>query len=316
MAQRKVTAVGLDWKALVSEDQDMMRVLVQEVVQQVLEAEMEEALQAGKGERTECRLGYRSGYYPRTLVTRVGRLELRVPQDRQGRFSTEVFERYQRSEKALVLALAQMYVQGVSTRKVKAITEELCGHAFSASAVSDITRCLDEQLNEFASRSLESEEYPYLILDARYERVREGGVIRHRAVQIAIGINWDGRRCVLGVELANQDRFLPSVKRKPTTLSLRPRADQGCSVLGAGFAPAATHSRPGCSLQPSGSEVRPDMRTHFSLPEAVRPLKFLRWMGARGLRLPAAAAPSPTHGRMAVPEESSRWGISPCGLQP
>lgn len=205
MAQRKVTAGGVDWKALMMEDRDGMRSLVQEVVQQVLETEMDEALQAGKGERTESRLGYRSGYYPRTLVTRVGRLELRVPQDRQGRFSTEVFERYQRSEKALVLALAQMYVQGVSTRKVKAITEELCGHSFSASAVSDIARRLDEQLQEFASRSLDSEPYPYLILDARYERVREGGVIRHRAVLIAIGINWDGRRCILGVELANRE---------------------------------------------------------------------------------------------------------------
>jgi putative transposase len=204
MAQSKVTAVGLDWKALMSGEQDWMRGLVQEVVQQVLEAEMDEALQAGKGERTESRQGYRSGYYSRTLVTRVGRLELRVPQDRQGRFSTQVFERYQRSEKALVLALAEMYVQGVSTRKVKAITEELCGHAFSASAVSDITRSLDEQLSQFASRRLE-EEYPYLILDARYERVREGGVIRSRAVLIAIGINWDGRRCVLGVELANRE---------------------------------------------------------------------------------------------------------------
>lgn len=204
MARSKVTAVGLDWKALMSAEQDWMRGLVQEVVQQVLEAEMDEALQAGKGERTESRQGYRSGYYSRTLLTRVGRLELRVPQDRQGRFSTQVFERYQRSEKALVLALAEMYVQGVSTRKVKAITEELCGHAFSASAVSDITRRLDEQLSQFASRRLE-EEYPYLILDARYERVREGGVIRSRAVLIAIGINWDGRRCVLGVELANRE---------------------------------------------------------------------------------------------------------------
>ena len=84
------------------------------------------------------RLGYRSGYYSRTLVTRVGKLELRVPQDRDGRFSTELFERYQRSEQALVATLAEMYGQGVSTRKVKAITEELCGHAFSASAVSAI----------------------------------------------------------------------------------------------------------------------------------------------------------------------------------
>lgn len=205
MAQEKATAVVRRWKEMLGEDGEFFRRVVQEVVQQVLESEMDEALQAGKGERTESRLGYRCGSYPRTLLTRVGRLELRVPQDRQGRFSTQVFERYQRSEKALVLALAQMYVQGVSTRKVKAITEELCGHAFSASAVSEITQRLDEQLEEFAHRSLESEEYPYLILDARYERVREGGVISSRAVLIAIGINWDGRRCILGVELANRE---------------------------------------------------------------------------------------------------------------
>ena len=101
---------------------------MEQTLQQVLEAEMEEALQAGKGERTTGRLGYRSGYYNRAIITRVGKIELRVPQDRQGRFRTEVFERYQRSEKALVMAMTEMYIQGVSTRKVKAITEELCGH--------------------------------------------------------------------------------------------------------------------------------------------------------------------------------------------
>lgn len=98
---------------------------------------MEEALQAGKGERTETRLGYRAGYYNRMLVTRVGEVELRVPQDRQGRFRTEVFERYQRSEKALVAAMLEMYVQGVSTRKVKTITEELCGYEFRFGDQSD-----------------------------------------------------------------------------------------------------------------------------------------------------------------------------------
>jgi putative transposase len=127
-----------------------------------------------------------------------------VPQDRDGRFSTEVFERYQRSEKALVSALAEMYVQGVSTRKVKAITEELCGHSFSASTISRINKKLDGELKRFAERRLE-EAYPYLILDARYEKVREDGVIRQQAVFVAIGVNWDGRRCVLGVELANRE---------------------------------------------------------------------------------------------------------------
>jgi putative transposase len=97
-----------------------------------------------------------------------------------------------------------MYVQGVSTRKVKAITEELCGHSFSASAISAINKGLDEALQKFAQRRLE-EPFPYLILDARYEKVREAGVIRSRAVLIAIGINWEGQRQVLAVELAHRE---------------------------------------------------------------------------------------------------------------
>ena len=203
MAQRKRSELVKEWKELIEADEGFRGVL-QGVVQEVLEAEMDEALGAGKWERTEARVGYRSGYYPRTLVTRVGKLELRVPQDRHGRFSTEVFERYQRSEKALVLALGEMYVQGVSTRKVKAITEQLCGHEFSASTISRINKKLDSELEKFAKRRLE-EPYPYLILDARYEKVRENGVIQSQAVLIAIGINWEGRRCVLGVELAQRE---------------------------------------------------------------------------------------------------------------
>jgi transposase-like protein len=115
-----------------------------------------------------------------------------------------LFERYERSEKALVQALAEMYIQGVSTRKVKAITEQLCGHEFSASTISRITQRLDEELKKFAERRLE-DPYPYLILDARYEKVREGGVIRNQAVQIAIGVDWEGRRNVLAVEVANRE---------------------------------------------------------------------------------------------------------------
>src|SRR5215475_2509500 len=165
---------------------------------------MDETIGARKGERSSERNGYRSGYYFRGLTTRVGKLELRVHQDRAGRFSTEIFERYQRSEKALVASLAEMYVQGVSTRKVKAVTEELCGHSFSASSISRINQTLDDELRNFATRRLD-EEYPYLILDARYEKVREDGVIRSQAVMIAIGINWDGRRSILADELANRE---------------------------------------------------------------------------------------------------------------
>src|SRR5919199_1626169 len=127
-------------KAPLCKNPDGLREIVRAVLQEVLEAEMNEALKAEKGERTPTRLGYRAGYYTRTLLTRVGKLELRVPQDRDGRFSTELFERYQRSEQALVATLAEMYVQGVSTRKVKAVTRELCGHAFSASAISAVNK--------------------------------------------------------------------------------------------------------------------------------------------------------------------------------
>jgi putative transposase len=204
MTQSKSRAASGNLKALVADDQEFLRQIVREAMQQILEAEMTDALGAEPGERTEDRLGYRAGHYPRTLITRVGKLELRVPRDRDGRFSTELFERYQRSEKALVSALAEMYVQGVSTRKVKAITEELCGHSFSASAISQINKGLDESLSQFAHRHLD-EPYPYLILDARYERVREGGVIRSQAVLVGIGINQDGYRQILGVELAGRE---------------------------------------------------------------------------------------------------------------
>jgi len=204
MTKRQGRAGTIDVKAVLAEDEEFLRALVRTALQEVLETEMTEALGAEKGERAAGRQGYRSGYYGRTLITRVGKLELRVPQDRSGRFSTELFERYQRSERALVAALAEMYVQGVSTRKVRAITEELCGHSFSASSISAMNQRLDASLAQFAGRPL-AEAFPYLILDARYERVREAGVITSQAVLIAIGIDWDGRRQVLAVELANRE---------------------------------------------------------------------------------------------------------------
>jgi putative transposase len=206
-------------KAMMAEDGEFLRPMVRAVIQEFLEAEMAQAVGAEKGERVEGRLSYRSGYYTRSLVTRVGKLELRIPQDRNGRFSTEIFERYQRSEKALVAALTQMYIQGVSTRKVKAISEELCGLSFSASAISEINKKLDTELGRFARRELDNQ-YPYLIIDARYEKLRENGVIRSRAVLVAIGIDWEGRRQVLGVEMANREsatswkEFLLGLKRR------------------------------------------------------------------------------------------------------
>jgi len=223
MTTRKKPTVSLRLvEQVLTERPDQLKALVKAALEEVLQAEMTDTVGALPGQRADGRLGYRAGYYTRGLVTRIGKLELRVPRDREGRFSTELFERYQRSEKALVSALAEMYVQGVSTRKVKAITEELCGHSFSASTVSQINKGLDATLRRFAERALE-EAYPYLVLDARYEKVRLDGVIRAQAVLIAIGINWEGRRNVLGVELAQRESasswkdFLAGLKARGLT---------------------------------------------------------------------------------------------------
>ena len=219
MTKSEGKAEVIDLKGLLARDEDFVRAAVEALVQAALEAEMTEAVGAAKGERTEARLSYRSGYYSRSLITRVGTLELRVPQDRLGRFSTALFERYQRSEKALVGTLAEMYVQGVSTRKVKAVTEALCGHSFSASSISTINKSLDDGLKAFAERRL-NENYPYLILDARYEKVREAGVIVSQAVLVAVAVDEDGRRQILAVELANRESrsswrdFLISLKER------------------------------------------------------------------------------------------------------
>lgn len=223
--QGKPTVAAI--KEVLTQDHDMLREMVREAMQALLEAEMDEMIGAAKSERTPARLGYRSGYYSRTLVTRVGKLELRVPQDRGGNFSTELFERYQRSEQALVSTLAEMYVQGVSTRKVKAITEELCGHSFSASTISTINKRLDDRLAAFAGRRLD-EAFPYLILDARYEKVRQNGVVSSQAVLIAIGIDWDGRRQILAVEMANRES---RTSWKDFLLTLRDRGLHGVELV-------------------------------------------------------------------------------------
>src|SRR5664280_1906328 len=184
--------------------EDFLRGLVQRTVQQVLEAEMTSFLGAGSYERTGDRRGWRNGYKPRTLKTRVGELELTVPKDRDGEFQTELFERYQRSEKALVLAMLQMYVEGVSTRKVSAITEALCGLEVSKSQVSALTQKLDAEIAAWRERPL-TEEYPYLIFDARYEKVRRGGSVVSQGVLVAIGISALGYREVLGCWIAESE---------------------------------------------------------------------------------------------------------------
>ena len=177
MARRKKGSDLLAlWQEGNSEGEDGLRFLVERVVQRVLEGEITAFLGAESYQRSEDRRGYRNGYKPRVLKTRVGALELQVPKDREGRFRTEVFERYQRSEKALMLAVAQMYVSGVSTRKVKKITEALCGLEISRTQVSELAKELDEEIATWRSRRLDKQ-YPYLVVDAHLEKVRKAAEV-------------------------------------------------------------------------------------------------------------------------------------------
>lgn len=185
----------------VNEDKDWLRDLVEWLVQELLDIEFSEFVAAEPYERSEERQGYRNGYRQRDLFTRVGRLTLQVPRDREGRFSTQLFERYQRSEKALVLALQESYLQGVSTRKMRRITEKLCGVEFSKDQVSRMARALDEELYGWRQRSLEKC-YPYLVVDARYEYVREDGRVESQGVLTVKGINQEGFREILGLAVA------------------------------------------------------------------------------------------------------------------
>jgi putative transposase len=178
---------------------------VERVIQEVLDAEMTAHLHADPYERNAERRGYRNGYKPRQLNTRVGTLTLQVPQDRDGTFSTQLFARYQRNEKALVLALMEMYVEGVSTRNVREITEALCGTSFSKSLVSELAGQLDAELDAWRTRPLSETTYPYLSVDARYEHVRQGGQVVSHGVLIVAGVRADGHREILAVDVADTE---------------------------------------------------------------------------------------------------------------
>lgn len=161
--------------------------------------EREQYLQAKSYERTNERMGYANGFKPKTLKTRMGALELAVPQTRDGGFYPQSIEKGLRSERALKVALAEMYLQGVSTRKVSKITEELCGFEISSATVSRVTAELDEELEKWRNRPLGC--FPFIYLDARYEKIRHGGSVVDAAVLIAIGIDGEGVRQILGVSV-------------------------------------------------------------------------------------------------------------------
>jgi transposase-like protein len=188
------------------DDPSFLKEIVERLIQELLEAEMTEHIGAAPYERAEKRTGHRNGHKPRTLRTRVGTIKLLVPQEREGTFSTRLFARYQRNEKALCLALMEMYVEGVSTRKVKEITEELCGTSFSKSLVSSLAGSLDSELEGWRSRRLEAEAYPYVFVDARYEKVRMDHRVVSQGVLIVSAVREpDGLREILGVEVADTE---------------------------------------------------------------------------------------------------------------
>jgi putative transposase len=230
-------------QAALLDDSDFLRQIVERSLQQVLEAEMTAHIGAEPYERTEARTGHRNGYKPRTLHTRVGTLTLLVPQDREGTFSTALFARYQRSEKALVLALMEMYLEGVSTRKVQDITETLCGTTFSKSLVSSLVGRFDAELAAWRNRRLDDVPYPYLTVDARYEDVRQDGRIVSQGVLIVAGVREDGKREILSVDVADteseatyQECFRQLKARGLTGVELVPAvghaASQALSVTG------------------------------------------------------------------------------------
>jgi transposase-like protein len=182
-----------------------LRSVVEKLVQASLNAEIERHLQARPYERTSGRRGHRNGYKARRIKTRVGELELRLPQSRDGEYQTQLFGRYQRQEAALLTTIAEMYVQGVSTRRVARIMEKLGGFQVSAATVSKVAQDLDEQLEQLRSRRLDSTEYPYLIIDARYEKIRVNGHVVSQAVLVTAAVNSAGEREILDWRIANSE---------------------------------------------------------------------------------------------------------------
>ena len=178
---------------------DGLAEVLEVVLNEAMKIERTHALGAEPYERTPTRRGQANGFKPKTVLSRLGKLELAVPQTRDSSFYPSALQRGERSERALKVALAEMYVQGVSTRKVKAIVEELCGNEVSSTQVSRCAAELDEVLTKWRDRPLGA--YPFVILDARYEKVRHGGCVVDCAVLVAVGIGLDGKRSILGVSV-------------------------------------------------------------------------------------------------------------------
>jgi len=187
-------------KLLATDGFDGLGEAIRRIINEAMRLERQNYLGVGPYERSDERRGYANGYKPKTVQTRVGALDLDIPQVRDSSFYPSSLEKGLRSERALKVALAEMYVQGVSTRKVAKITEQLCGFEVTSTQVSRAAKELDEVLEQWRKRPLGA--YPYVYLDARYEKVRVNGSVIDMAVLVAIGVSETGQRLILGTSIA------------------------------------------------------------------------------------------------------------------
>ena len=239
MAQLNITLNQEEIQALLLDDRgEAFKKILQTSLNKILQAESAEQLKAAPYERSEERTDCRNGSRDRDLNTRVGRITLHVPRHRNVPFKTLVFDNYSRSEAALVAGMAEMVVNGVSTRKVSRVMETLCGTSFSKSAVSDVCKDLETAVKEFQTRPLEGD-YPFLTVDATYFKVRENSRIISKAFMIAYGTNAEGHREILGFGVyANESSatwtdFLLSLKKRGLTGLLMITSDAHEGILNA-----------------------------------------------------------------------------------
>jgi transposase-like protein len=204
MTQEKDTEISSKLQTTLLDERHFLSGLVQSCLQELIKSEFDRYINARPHQRSMDRRGIRNGSYTRSFKTRVGRLELTIYRDRLGQFHSDYFNRYQRSEQAFMASMLEMYLQGVSTRKVSKIIETLCGTAVSKSQVSELTKRLDTQLDSWRNRPL-NDGYVYLIIDARYEKVRTKQGVVSQAVMLVVGITEDGHRAILSVEMGNSE---------------------------------------------------------------------------------------------------------------
>lgn len=205
MAQLNLTLNQEEIQELLSSDNsEAFRRMLERTLNEFLKAESSEQLHAERYERTESRVDTRNGFYQRGLTTRIGRIQLEVPRHRHGTFESQLFSNYTRSESALILSMTEMVINGVSTRRVSKVVEQLCGKSFSKSTVSAMCKKLDGAVEEFKNRPLGGD-YPFLLLDATYFRVRENHRIVSKAFFIALAANGEGLREVIGFGLYDSE---------------------------------------------------------------------------------------------------------------